>query len=311
VLLGQFLGRIVAASVLFVGLRRELSFKVVSKILREITGYTLPLVPGRWVSHSSGYISRFFIYAGMGASENAILAITTKLAALLDFFCVAFRNAWLPLAMAYIGDSNSEQFYVRSLRVFMAGGVFSIFALTAVCKPILTILAPDSYGSAQDFVPIFLVAAVIGELDINLQLGNQISRKTHWISIASAFAFAINLAVLMSMTSRLGIYAAGIGMLAAFIFKALTTYFSAQHHYKIHYNKRSIVTFIASCAVLLILSVCKSHHWIADMEYFSLIGLLAVVLPWLTLASEDRLLIRIWGGDWWRWLMRRLAAASS
>src|SRR5581483_5327278 len=134
VLLGQLLGKVIAAGVLLFGLRREVSFQIVRGLLREITQYTLPLVPGRWVSHSSAYVSRFFIYAGMGASENAILAITTKLAAVLGFFCVAFRNAWQPLAMSYIGDEKGEQFYVRSLRVFIAGGVFSIFFLTALCK---------------------------------------------------------------------------------------------------------------------------------------------------------------------------------
>ena len=294
VVLGQLLGTCAATCVLFAGLRREISLHYHSQLLRELTRYTWPLVPGWWLGFSSAYVSRFFIYAGRGADENAILSITTKLAAVLGLFSVAFRTAWQPLAMSYIGDESGERFYIRSLRVFMAGGIFSVFCLTVLSKPILAILVPRSYGVVEYYVPLFLIASIVGDLDGNFQLGNQISKKTHWMSIASAAAFTINLLILIMLTSRIGIYAAGIGLLLAFVVKVLITYFSAQQNYRIQYDKRSLSIFCFGCASLLILSVGRSAALISDTVFFSSAVLLGLSLPWITLAASERRLVRDW-----------------
>ena len=295
VVLGQLLGKVAAACVLFVGLRREISFRYQKQLLTELARYTLPLVPGWWIGFSSSYVGRFFIYAGQGAKENAILSITTKLAAMLGLFCVGFRTAWQPLAMSYIGDERGEEFYVRSLRLFMAGGALSVFGLTVLCKPILTILAPRSYGVAEYYVPFFLIASIVGELDVNLQLGNQISRKTYWISVSSAIAFAINLAILTTLTSRAGIYAAGIGLLASFVAKVTITYFSAQRNYSVHYDRRSMGVFGLGCLALLVLSVGRSLSLINNVVFFANTVALGIVIPWWTLAFSERQAVKHWG----------------
>lgn len=288
VVLGQFLSRMIFTVVLFAGLRGEILMTLKSTLLKELVGYALPLVPGRWVGHSSAYVSRFFIFGGMGARENAVLAITTKFAAALGLFCIAFRNAWQPLAMGYIGDRGSERFYVRSLRLFMAGGIFSTFALTALAGPVLAILAPGTYGSAQLYVPLFLVAGIIAELDVNLQLGNQIARKTYWMSVAALVAFGVNVLVLATLTSRLGIYAAGTGLLVAFSLKAFITYRTAQKSYAIPYDRVSLALFVVSCAVLLILFLARVTGFLTEPVFLAQVIVCGLTFPILIAAPEDR-----------------------
>jgi O-antigen/teichoic acid export membrane protein len=294
VVLGQVVGTFAGTCILFAGLGREISFRYHAQLLREISRYSLPIVPGRWLSHFSAYVSRFFIYAGLGAGENAILAITTKLAAVVGLFCLAFRMAWQPLAMSYIGTEKAESFYVRSLRIFMAGGLFSVSILILLAKPILAILAPGSYVAAEYYVPFFLVAIIIGELDVNLQLGNQISKKTQWLSVASGLAFAINILILMTLTSRLGIYAAAIGLLLAFLAKVTITYLTGQRNYKIPYDKRSLLGFFFGCIALLILSVARSRGLLTDVAFFSGTAIVGFILPWFILAPSEREFIREW-----------------
>jgi O-antigen/teichoic acid export membrane protein len=291
VAVGQMTGTLVATGVLFTGLRGEISFQYQRGLLREIAQYSLPLVPGRWLNHFSAYVGRFFIFAGLGAAENAILAITTKLAAVVALFCLAFRTAWQPLAMSYIGDQNSETFYVRSLRVFMAGGLFSVACLILLARPVLAILAPDSYAVAEYYVPFFLVASIIGELDINLQLANQIAKKTYWISIGSVLAFAINVLILMTMTERLRIYAVGIGLLLAFLAKAALTYVTGQRNYKIAYDKVSLSLFFVGCASFLILATLRSAAVLNGTSFYVAVAVVGLVLPLFTLGSAERLII--------------------
>jgi len=291
VAIGQMTGTLAATCVLFTGLRREISFQYHRELLKEIAQYSLPLVPGRWLNHFSAYVARFFVFAGLGAAENAILAITTKLAAVVALFCLAFRTAWQPLAMSYIGDQNSEAFYVRSLRVFLAGSLFSVAALILLTRPILAILAPDSYAVAEYYVPFFLVAGIIGELDVNLQLANQIAKKTYWISVASVLAFAINVLILMTMTARFRIYAAGAGLLFGFLAKAIITYVTGQRNYKIAYDKVSLFLFFVGCASFLTLAIARSAALINDAVFYIAVAIVGLVLPLFTLGEAERVII--------------------
>jgi O-antigen/teichoic acid export membrane protein len=288
---GQMIGTFSAMTILFTGLRGEISFQFQTNLLKQIAHYSLPIVPGRWLSHFSAYIGRFFVFAGFGAAENAILAIAAKLAAVVGLFCLAFRTAWQPLAMAYIGDKNSETFYVRSLRVFLAGGLFSVAALILLTRPILAILAPDSYAVAEYYVPFFLVASIIGELDTNLQLGNQIAKKTYWISVAAALAFGINVTVLLTLTIRLGIYAAAIGLLLGFGAKATLTYITGRRNYRIAYDKSSLLVFAGGCAAIVTLAVARSRGLLSDVPFYISIAVLGLALPFVILGAAERQVI--------------------
>ena len=293
ILLAQCIGKFVSVIILLLGLRREVLFAHSSQLLRELSQYALPLVPGRWMGHADAYVSRFFIYAALGASQNAILAITTKLAAVISLFCVAFRSAWQPLAMAYIGDERGELFYVRSLRFLTAGGVFTIFSLTVLSRPILAILAPASYAVGEYYVPWFLIALMVGELENSLQLGNQISKKTYWISFSAGVAFAVNLVILIVLASRLGIYAAGIGALLSSIARAVMTYVSSQRNNRIPYDRRSLLVFASACLTLLILTLARGAGALPTLPFYFLLVVLAIVLPWFMLDVVDREVIRI------------------
>lgn len=291
VLLGQLIAKILATAFLWIGLRDEVVFQVIRPLFKDLSEYSLPLVPGRWMAHFSGYMSRFFVYGGLGAAENAILAITTKLAAVIGLFSVAFRTAWQPLAMSYIGDTIGEAFYVRSTRVLMAGGIFSIFALTIAARPALAILAPASYAAAEYYLPFFLVDGILAELELNFQLGNQIAKKTYWISIAAGAAFVVSLVLLMTLTTRIGIYGAGIAVVSSTIVRIAITYFSSRHNYRIPYDRRAFAVFGFACASLLLLSFARSRGAVANPVFFSLATIGALLLPLLTFAASERQLI--------------------
>jgi O-antigen/teichoic acid export membrane protein len=293
VVTGQLIGLLTATIILLIALRDEVSFGYQKELLEAMSRYSLPLVPGRWMSHSTAYVSRFFVFASLGAAENAILAITMKLAAVVGLFSVAFRTAWQPLAMSYIGEEGGENFYGRSSRLLMAGGLGSVVLITVLARPALSVLAPDAYARAEYYLPTFLIATIVGELDANLQIANQIARKTHWISFASGVAFLINLIILATLTSPLGIHAAGLGLLLALVAKATVSYFSGQRNHKIRYDKRSFAVFAFGCLVLLLVSVSRSAQLISDAGFYAATVAIGVTMPWLTLAESDRQLLKV------------------
>ncbi len=288
IILGLVAGKIVGLASLGWSVREEVDLRVDRETLGPLLWYTLPLVPGWWLSFGSAYIGRFFVYGVQGADQNAILAISLKIASVIGLYSISFRSAWQPLAMSYIGDSAGEVFYVRSMRLFMAGVLFSALFLAAFLHLILTVLAPGSYSVVELYFPLFAVGTLIGECESNLQLGNQIAKRTHWITISSTLSMTINLAILVTLTSRLGIVAAGLGLAASSLAKSVVTYVSAQRNWWIPYDVRAMVLFGVGCACFLALGACLAVPVIPRWTVRMGMVLLGVGVPLAILDGSDR-----------------------
>lgn len=288
IILGLLMGKLVGVVLMAWALRGEIEWCLDRALLAPMIRYCAPLIPGWWVAFASAYIGRFFIYGAHGADQNAILAVCTKVTSVIGLFAVSFRSAWQPLAMAYIGDNSGERFYVSSMRLFSAGLLLSILGLAACLHPLLMVLAPGSYAAVEFYFPLFAVGTLIGECESNLQLGNQIARTTHWISVSSVVAVVINVGVLMWLTSRLGIAAAGIALLASALGRALVTYSTAQRSCRIPYDRRAFVLMAVGCAGLLLLGSGLQSGVLPRLVFSAGCAILALTVPWLMLESGER-----------------------
>lgn len=288
VLAGQFLGCAIALGLLVGGLKEEIQLVFDKKAFLELLKYTLPLVPGWWLGFLSAYVSRFFIYGIQGADQSAVFAVCMKLVYAIGLFNASFRMAWQPLAMSYVGDRKGDDFFAKSIRIFMSGGIFVIYGITLLAGPLLTFLTPKSYWDAASYFPYFAVGIIIGELENNLQLGNQISKKTYWISISYAVYFAINLTFLLLLTKRFGIFAAALGLIVSSIARAAIAYISAQRSNFINYDKKSIFLFFLACGCLISIAILRSSGLINISAYFSIIVLTGCIFAWFIFTLSDR-----------------------
>jgi O-antigen/teichoic acid export membrane protein len=288
VVLAMLVAKIVGVLALWIGLRNEISLEFDSEIFRELMRYTAPLMPAFWLSFASVYVSRFFIFAKVGAEENAILAVCMKMAVVIGMFAIAFESAWQPLAMKQIGDRGANEFYVRSMRLFVAGNLLIMFVITAFLDPILSILAPESYDPVKYYFPLFAVGMVLSTLAKNVQLGHQIAKSTHWISIIAFISSLVNLVILILFSGRYGILAAGVGWLSSFGVMLLLSYSTAQRNYYIPYDLKAFALFAVGCIALLLIGVAGYRQAIPGW-LFSFVALLCgAILSWSVIGRSDR-----------------------
>lgn len=288
VVLGLVLGKLVGLLLLGWGLRREIEPRFDVEPFKELIRYSMPLVPGWWFAIGSTYLGRFFVFAELGSAESAILAVCMKVAGVIGLFTASFRLAWQPLAMAYIGDESGEVFYVRSMRLFMAGGIFCAFLLAAFLEPILAVLTPSPYSIVKYYFPLFAVGSLLGGTATNLQLGNQIARTTHWISISAISSVAINVIILIVFTKRYGIVAAGLALIVSSALKNVIMYISAQRNYYISYDKKAFLLFGLGCGMLLLLGLGSYVQYIRGWVFTSCAASIGIVLPWFIVAPSER-----------------------
>ena len=248
----------------------------------------MPLVPGWWLGFTTSYLNRFFVFAQLGPAQNAILAVCIKIASVIGLFSVSFATAWQPLAMSHIGDKSGEVFYVRSMRLFIAGGIFSIFCLSALIEPILTYLTPNSYGVIKYYFPMFAVIALLRACTTNLQLGNQIAKTTHWVSISAFIAFTINLIILIFLTKSYGIFACGLAWIVSFTAQDVLLYATAQKNHHIPYDNKAFLFLVFGCVFLLMLGYLNYSQHIASWIFTSCVAFIGIILPWFVMAPFER-----------------------
>jgi len=292
VVLGLFIGKLVGLFFLGFGIRKEVKLCLDLEPFKELIRYTWPLIPGFWLSFGSVYVSRFFVFAELGAEENAILSLCMKITGVIGMFAIAFQSAWQPLAMAHIGTAAADVFYVRSTRLFIAGSIFSMFCIAAFLDPLLTLLAPSAYGVVKYYFPLFAVGMVLSTCASNIQLGHQIAKTTHWISISAFITIAINVAVLINFTKNHGIFAAGFAWFVSFTASYLIMYYTAQKYYKIPYDNKAFFYLGLGCGLLLMLGFFSYRQLIPNWIFTVCAAMIGVVLPWLVIKDSERQAIK-------------------
>ena len=287
VLLGMLIGKLVGLVFLVWGLRKKVTLCLDSEHFKGLIRYTWPLILGFALSHISGYMNRFFVFSELGSEQNAILSLCMKIVSILAMFAVAFQSAWQPLAMSHIGNRDGHDFYIRSMRLFVAGSVFSMFFITALLDPILSILAPDAYQIVKYYFPMFAVGMVLSTCTTNIQLGHQIAKTTHWISFGALTTIAINFTLLTLFTKDYGIFGTGLAWVISFSARCCLMYYSAQKKYPISYDLKAFATLGFGCGVLLILGFVSYRQLIPNWFFAACAFMMSVTLPWFVIKDSE------------------------
>jgi len=283
---GQSAGKVVSVGVLLWALRSRISFQWDASAVRQVLKHTLPIVPGYWLGSLSAHVSRFFLFSDMGAAQVAILAVCLKVVSVIGLFSASFRMAWQPLAMMNLGEPQSREQFSEAMRVFLVGGLLSVCALAILARPVVSILAPASYAEAARYVAFFAMAAIIGEVEVSLQLGNQAAGKTFWLSLSAIAGSVVNIGILTLFTHALGIRAVVLGALVSSLFRVGLAYASSQANHAVPYDATAFVRFGLGCALIGVMTVVGGS--VPPVLSLGSLAAIALVLSWMTLTEHEK-----------------------
>jgi len=290
VAVGQLVGRVVALVVQYAGLRREVRLTFRWAVLKPALKYTLPLVPGEWLIFSSVSVSHFFIMGHLGPEEVAVFAIASKALMMVSFINMSFQNAWQPLAMRAIGQQGSHLFYVQSLRMHVAGSLLGLFLITALASVITAVLAPPSYAAAARYLPLMAVAGILSGTAATLQLGNQITKKTIWMTAANFASLSVNLGFLILLTGRLSIWAAVAGAISGGLCQWLVARVSSHRNYPLPHRADTFVLLFMGLVLSVLLTMFVQPR--APLAiYAPATMLLGLTLAWRVFPRQERVVV--------------------
>lgn len=138
----------------------------------------------------------------------------------------------------------------------------------------------------------FAVAALLRASTNNLQLGNQIAKKTYWMSISAFIAFAINVIILMFLTRPYGIFACGLAWIVSFTVQDVLLYVTAQISHHIPYDNKAFLFLIFGCIFLLMFGYLNYSQHITGFVFISCVASVGVIMPWFVMAPFERQAIK-------------------
>ena len=215
---------------------------------KEIVKYSIPMIPNElswWIVHSS---DRTIISIFLGMSANGIYTVSCKFSSIVSSIFNIFNMSWQESASLHINDKDKDEFFSNVTNM-----IFNLFTgiclLLIACIPfIFNIIIDANYSESYYYIPILLFANVFHVL-LGLFGGIYVAKKlTKEASKTTIFSALINIIVHLALIKFIGIYAAAISTLVAYITLAIYRYIDMSKYAKIKIPfstcARTIIAFI-------------------------------------------------------------------
>jgi len=266
ILLATALSNVIVVIYLFfaMNLRKQIKPKRINfKIGRELLTYSLPLLPNNiswWVLNIS---DRTIISLVIGAAANGIYAIASKLAFIPGVIFGIFNMSWTETASLHIDKPDRDEYFSK-----ICNNAIKIYScITALFIATLPILFPylvgREYLESYKYIPILALGSLAQGL-VGLYSAIYIAKKkTKQIANTSLLAAIINIVVNLSLIYFIGVYAAAISTLVAFLALFIYRHFDVQQYARITYDNNVFIKVV----VLLVftITICYWNNNIANI----------------------------------------------
>lgn len=233
------------------------------KLIMELLAYSWPMVPNNlsaWILKMS---DRLVINAFLGVEANATYAVANKLPNLLSIAQGVMVMAWQENASIASKDEDAGEYYSNMLdRAFCV--LLGFTALLIAGTPILfRLLVRGDYDEAYDQMPILILAMFFFVMSSFFGGIYVAHKKTFNVGVSTMVAAAINLAIDLLLINVIGIWAASISTLVAYMVLYVYRMLNCQRFQpiKINYGKQ-----IVSCLVIAaMLVMCFMQMLVFDI----------------------------------------------
>lgn len=234
-----------------------LNFKSYSKNeLVALAKYSVPLIPNQlawWVINAS---DRTIVSYFLGTGVNGIYSVANKFSSIYITFYNYFNMSWTESVSISINDADRDDYIQK-----MSNSFFNLLAALCIgiiaCMPFaFHLLVNSNYDEAYYHIPILMIAVFFQALQGLYSAVYVALKKTKEIAKTSAFSAIINIVVNIALIRFIGLYAASISTLIAFLAMCIYRYFDIQRYINFKISKINMFLAIVICAI-----TCVAYYY--------------------------------------------------
>ena len=276
-LLGLIISNLFASVYIFKALKihKYISPKFFNKkYLKQMVNYSLPLVPNGlswWIVNAS---DRTIISLFLGITLNGIYAVSNKFSSAFVGLFNIFLISWTESASLHINDDDKEDFFSNVFNYIIKLSLSLCILITAIMPFAFEIFIGENYAESYYNIPILFIAMIfniIGGLYSAIYVAKKDTKNIMYTSILAAI---INIAVNLSLIKFIGLYAASISTIIAYLIMAIYRGINTRKYVKIEFDKKVIIISIVMMTINLIIYYLENTY----LEIFNIIIMSIYVL---------------------------------
>jgi len=215
-------------------------------------GYSIPLIPNAlswWIVNAS---DRTIISLLINTAANGVYTVSCKFSNILNSIFSIFTMSWQESASLHIEEDDRDEFFSSMItNIYQLFACISLFIIVAL-PFVFNILIGNDYSSSYNYIPILIIANTFNVL-IGLFGGVYVAKKlTKKMTSTTIVAAIINIIINISLIKMMGLYAACLSTLIAYLCMAIYRYFDVQKYVKVKIKIAVIIGVIIGFIISLI-----------------------------------------------------------
>jgi len=254
-LLAALIGNTLCGFFILFKKRLFLLFKISKFSIQDLKRYlkfSIPLIPNALCWWIMGAVDRTIVFYFLGISSTGLLSVSNKFSSIYITALNIFLIPWYESAALHIKDKDGNQFFrdVTStvFRFFLAANI----CIIAVMQFVFRIMINAKFDGAYNQIPIYMIAALFNVIVGLYSVVYQAIKKTKEVAITSIGAAVINILVNLLLVKYIGLYAASISSLIAFLVMAIYRYMGVKKYINAPLERKLVVSAIPVYSVVLI-----------------------------------------------------------
>ena len=275
----------VVCTLLFIPDFLKLSFRLDTKLTRQMLAYSLPLMVAALPGVVNDFLDRIlFRYFDTNAeawrSSLGLYQAAVKLAVIMNLFIQMFRYAAEPFFFKRAREKDSKDLYALVQEYFTAFCGLVFLGVILYIDIIALILGPQ-FREAVGVVPVMLLSYMILGMLFNVSMWYKLSGKTNmaiWITLAGLVVTAIVIVIFMPKYSY---WAAAYGHLASYVVMFVISSILGAKYYPIPYRWGRLAAIVGLMFVvyggsMLLDAKCFANVVIGEASYSAIAAKLGV-----------------------------------
>ncbi len=247
-----------------------------TKLLKSMLGYSLPLIPNSLCWWILGASDKSVVTYFLGVGQSGILSVSQKFSTAYTTVYNVFNLTWTENASMHKDDQDAERYYsdiIETAFRLLSGACLGMIAVMALIFPFLI---DKKFDASYYQIPVYLLSALVHSVIGIFSVVYIALKKTKGIALTSVISAVINFVVNVGLIGKIGLYAASVSSVVAYLILLMIRYFDIQRYMKVGIKKMTVCSAIA--VMILDFVLYYSRNMVLGILNFIIVAVYAVFM---------------------------------
>lgn len=226
--------------------------------LRRMLGYAMPLIPNYLCWWVLGASDKTIVSYCLGISSAGILSVAQKFSTAYTTIYNVFNLTWTEHASVHKDDKDRDIYYNRIIEKTFCCLIAMCLLMIACVGLVFPLLVHKNFDAAYQQIPIYLLAAFVHSVIGIFSVVYIAQKKTKEIAKTSFVAAVINLVVNACLINKIGLFAASISSVTAYMILFWIRYYDIQKYVRIKLERRLVYSCLGMFIIIFGLYYIRS-----------------------------------------------------